>query len=72
MRTLTVPEVAEILRVPRLHVYRLVREGKLPAVRVGRWVRVPEDALRVWVAQGGTSVRQARADGAENPSVIPV
>jgi excisionase family DNA binding protein len=71
MQTFTVPEIAAILRVPKLHVYRLIREGKLPAVRVGRWVRVTEEALRTWMAQGGTSVRQARSEREENPSVIP-
>ncbi len=43
----TAPEVAKILRIPTLHVYRLVREGKLPAVRVGRFVRIPEGAADV-------------------------
>ncbi len=71
MRTLTVPEVARILRVPNLHVYRLVRQGNLPAVHVGRWVRIPEEALRAWIAQGGTSVRQAPLSQPENPSTLP-
>ena len=30
---LTVREVAEILRVDRSYVYRLIREGRLPALR---------------------------------------
>lgn len=71
MQTFTVPEVARILRVPKLHVYRLVRQGDLPAVHVGRWVRIPEEALRAWIAQGGTSVRQAPLDQTENPSALP-
>jgi len=70
MQTLTVPEVARILRVPKLHVYRLIREDKLPAVHVGRWVRIPEEALRVWMAQGGTSVREAHDNSAEKPNTI--
>ena len=70
VQTFTVPEVAQILRVPKLHVYRLVREGKLPAVHIGRWVRVPEEALRAWMAQGGTSVRQAQVSGAQNHTAV--
>ena len=37
---LTVAEVAEIMRVSKMTVYRLVHSGELPAVRVGRSFRV--------------------------------
>ncbi len=37
---LTVAEVAEMLRVSTMTVYRLIRTGELPAVRVGRNYRV--------------------------------
>lgn len=37
---LTVAEVAELLRVSTMTVYRLIRSGELPAVRVGRNYRV--------------------------------
>lgn len=33
---LTVPEVAEELRIPRSRAYELVASGDLPAVRVGQ------------------------------------
>jgi len=39
-RLLTVPEVAERLRVHPITVRRLIKAGRLPAVRVGRAVRV--------------------------------
>ena len=42
---LTVAEVAEILRVSKMTVYRLVPSGDLPAVRVGRSFRVHEKAV---------------------------
>jgi excisionase family DNA binding protein len=42
-----------VLRVPKARVYELIRQGRLPAVRVGRLVRVPEEELRVWIARGG-------------------
>jgi len=42
MRFLTVAEVAALMRVSRMTVYRLVHSGELPAVRVGRSFRVPE------------------------------
>lgn len=40
---LTVAEVAAMMRVSKMTVYRLVHSGELPAVRVGRSFRVIED-----------------------------
>jgi excisionase family DNA binding protein len=40
---LTVAEVATVMRVSKMTVYRLVHNGELPAVRVGRSFRVTED-----------------------------
>ena len=37
---LTVAEVAALMRVSKMTVYRLVHNGELPAVRVGRSFRV--------------------------------
>ena len=45
MKFLTVAEVAAIMRVSKMTVYRLVHGGTLPAVRVGRSFRVPENAV---------------------------
>ena len=42
---MTVVEVAAALRVSRATIYRLVRSGALPAVQVGRSVRVSRDAV---------------------------
>nr|WP_235961603.1 MULTISPECIES: helix-turn-helix domain-containing protein [Corynebacterium] len=42
---MTVAEVAEIMRVSKMTVYRLVHSGELPAVRVGRSFRVNETAV---------------------------
>jgi excisionase family DNA binding protein len=45
VRFLTVAEVAAAMRVSKMTVYRLVHAGDLPAVRVGRSFRVPEQAM---------------------------
>ena len=42
---LTVPEVAEILRVCTKTVYKLIREGSIPHVKIGREIRVPKGRL---------------------------
>ena len=49
-RYLTVAEVAESMRVSKMTVYRLTRSGELPAVRVGRSYRVPQEALEAYLA----------------------
>ena len=45
VRFLTVAEVAALMRVAKMTVYRLVHSGELNAVRVGRSFRVPEKAV---------------------------
>ena len=63
---LTVQEVAELMRVSKMTVYRLVHAGELPAVRFGRSYRVPsntvENYLRSAVVEGtGTHVTPGSA-----------
>lgn len=48
---LTVAEVAEMLRVSTMTVYRLIRTGELPAVRVGRNYRVRRAELDSYLEQ---------------------
>ncbi len=45
LRFLTVAEVAAVMRVSKMTVYRLVHSGELGAVRVGRSFRVPEQVV---------------------------
>ncbi len=45
VRFLTVAEVADMMRVSKMTVYRLVHAGDLPAIRFGRSFRVPESAV---------------------------
>ena len=49
-RFLTVLEVADVMRVSKMTVYRLLHSGELPGVRVGRSFRVPQDALDHYLA----------------------
>nr|WP_042182439.1 helix-turn-helix domain-containing protein [Kibdelosporangium sp. MJ126-NF4]CEL14987.1 DNA binding domain, excisionase family [Kibdelosporangium sp. MJ126-NF4]CTQ93420.1 DNA binding domain, excisionase family [Kibdelosporangium sp. MJ126-NF4] len=46
---LTVAEVAKMMRVSKMTVYRLVHSGELPAVRVGKSFRVPEKAVHTYL-----------------------
>jgi excisionase family DNA binding protein len=45
VRFMTVAEVADMMRVSRMTVYRLVHSGELPAIRFGKSFRVPESAV---------------------------
>ena len=45
MRFLTVAEVATLMRVSKMTVYRLLERGEIASVRVGRSFRVPENAV---------------------------
>jgi excisionase family DNA binding protein len=62
MRFLTVAEVAALMRVSKMTVYRLVHAGELTAVRVGRSFRVPEQAVHDYL-------REAVPSGEVNPRV---
>ena len=49
---LTVAEVAAVLRVSTMTVYRLIRAGELQATRVGRSYRIWEDDVRSYLQRG--------------------
>jgi len=53
---LTVTEVAAIMRVSKMTVYRLVHAGELSAVRVGRSFRVPERAVQDYLRDAYTDI----------------
>ena len=52
-RFLTVREAGDILRLSIFSVYEMVRDGRLPAVRVGRAIRFRPETLEAWFAAGG-------------------
>jgi excisionase family DNA binding protein len=54
VRFLTVAEVASLMRVSKMTVYRLVHSGDLNAVRVGRSFRVPENAVHQYLKDAFT------------------
>lgn len=64
-RFLTVAEVADMMRVSKMTVYRMVHSGDLPAVRMGRSFRVPEKAVSDMISQGLADWEAAHAVGDE-------
>jgi len=55
-RLVTADEVSEDLGISRKLVYRLAREGALPAVRLaGRSIRFDRDAVDAFIREGGAA-----------------
>ncbi len=50
-RFMTVGEVASVLRVSSMTVYRLINAGELPAVRIGRSFRLRSEDLDRYLAE---------------------
>ncbi len=48
---LKVPEVARELRIARSRAYELVASGTIPAVKIGRSVRVSRRELERWLEE---------------------
>ena len=49
---LTADEVAQMLRITRATLYKLVKQGKIPAWRVGSDLRFSREAIEKWMQQG--------------------
>jgi excisionase family DNA binding protein len=79
MKLLKPEEVAALLRVDRSWVYRAAREGKLPHVKLGHYVRFEEAGLHAWLReQAAASVngnekcpRDGRTSGGVTGRVSP-
>jgi excisionase family DNA binding protein len=50
-RLKTVNEVADLLRVSRMTVYRMIKTGEMPAVRVGRSYRLREEDVHAYLME---------------------
>ncbi|MFN2556945.1 MAG: helix-turn-helix domain-containing protein [Nitriliruptorales bacterium] len=55
---LTVSEVAADLRVSNMTVYRLIRGGQLPALRVGRNYRIRRADLEAYLRAGSVQAEE--------------
>lgn len=51
-RLLKVAEVAQLLRVSKMTVYRLIASGELRSARVGRSYRLAEDDVNAYLKRG--------------------
>ena len=58
-RLLTVAEVAATMRVSNMTVYRLIKNGDLPALRVGKNYRIRESDVDVYLWDRSVQVEGA-------------
>jgi excisionase family DNA binding protein len=57
MRTIhTVPEFAQIFKLNEQRAYDLIRRGVIPAIKLGRQLRVTEEAIENFITSGGAAV----------------
>lgn len=61
-RLMTVGEVAELMRVSNMTVYRLIKSGQLSALRVGKNYRIREADMDRYLAE-----RSVRPEGPDRP-----
>jgi len=51
---MTAEDLAARWQVPKSHVYRLTREGRVPAVKLGKYCRYRPVAVEAFEAEGGS------------------
>jgi len=49
---LTAEQVGQLFNLKTRQVKELARQGRIPAVKVGRLWRFPEDSLKEWIQKG--------------------
>ena len=68
---LTTEEVLDYLQVNLRTIYRLIKAGKIPAVRVGRQWRFRKHDIDAWLSAGKSSAKQGAAS-VERPRILIV
>jgi excisionase family DNA binding protein len=54
-RLLTIKEVADYLRLSKVTVYKMTRQGKIPASKIGKQWRYSESEIDFWVKKKSNS-----------------
>jgi excisionase family DNA binding protein len=62
-RLWTVAEVAEHMRVSNMTVYRLIKAGQLPAIRVGKNYRIRAGDLAAYLEASTTQINESQGQG---------
>ncbi|HUW23886.1 MAG TPA: helix-turn-helix domain-containing protein [bacterium] len=54
-RLMTIREVADYLRLSKVTVYKMTRQGKIPALKIGKQWRYNKSEIDSWVKQKSNS-----------------
>lgn len=57
---LSVSDVAKHINISKMTIYRLIESGEIPALRVGRSVRILEQDLEEYVIRNTTKMEEAQ------------
>ena len=52
-----IDELADYLKIPKSTLYKLVREGKIPAQKVGRHWRFHRETIDAWLGNRNEAVK---------------
>ena len=58
---LQISQISDLLGISETTTRRLVKKGVLPAIRVGRQIRIDERRFQDWLDGGGSAPLQSRA-----------
>lgn len=67
MTVLTIEETARILGLNPHTVYRYAREGKIPAIRIGRNWRIVREMLEKWLTEKAADCMKSAPGGKQSP-----
>ena len=54
---MTTQEVAKYLKLHEITISKLVKEGKIPGVRIGRVWRFDKETIDKWISSGGKNIK---------------
>jgi len=67
---LKVAEAAPKLKMSEQALYSAIREGKFPALRIGRRIRIPISLLNRWIESSGTANLKPDEDSFDSQSPL--
>lgn len=57
---LTTKDLQGLIRVDKSTIYRMAEDGRIPAIKVGRQWRFPQEAVRTWLGDGDGAASDPR------------
>jgi excisionase family DNA binding protein len=48
-QVMTVPEMARVLKIAKSEAYKLIGQGEIPVIRIGKAIRIARDPFLAWL-----------------------